>query len=102
MRPYEHYVPISNGLDDLPAAVAWARAHDAAAQRIAAAGRRFAARYLTADFAGVYVAALLEQYAALQRFTPNLAAGYVELVPGEELRAEVEAGTHGGCRHTFA
>ena len=48
------------------------------------------------------MAALLEQYAALQRFTPTLAAGYVELVPGEELRAEVEAGTHGGCRHAFA
>ena len=48
------------------------------------------------------MAALLEQYAALQRFTPTLAAGYIELVPDKKLRAEVEGGTHSGCRRAFA
>ena len=42
------------------------------AVRVAAAGKRFAREHLSLESVGSYLASLIRQYAALQRFTPRL------------------------------
>ena len=81
LRPGVHYEPLTWNLSDLcPRARALTTeliAHNVSgarsrAQRLAKGATRFAARYLSPEAVSTYVASLLEQYAALQRFTPSV------------------------------
>ncbi|KXZ41246.1 hypothetical protein GPECTOR_608g690 [Gonium pectorale] len=73
LRPYEHYVPVwkaGSGPEDILEAVDWARAHDAEAQRIAAAGQAFAARHLSAQARVCFWQRLFLSYAAVMTYDP--------------------------------
>jgi len=81
LRRGVHYEPVSRNLSDLcPKARALLHGIGSdpggrsRAERIAGAAARFTRRYLSPEAVGVYVAELLRQYAALQRFTPRLHA----------------------------
>ena len=64
MRPWVHYVPVSTRMEDLVDTVRWLRAHDAVAQRIGAAGQRFAAEHLSLANVRTFHRELLLGYAA--------------------------------------
>ena len=66
LEPFVHYVPLSTTLDDLTTKVRWLQAHDEDAQRIAAAGQRFAEQHLSRRSLLAYHGELLRQYAELQ------------------------------------
>ncbi len=75
--PWKHFVPLP--LD--PAAgqrvLDYLVAHDDLARRIAGNGRDFVAKVLTLDEVDRYWVDLLREYAALQRFKPQRAEGFV-------------------------
>lgn len=66
LRPYEHYVPLARNLSDLRAALAYLRAHDAEAERMAARLRRLGRRLLSRRAVVGYARELLGQLAALR------------------------------------
>jgi hypothetical protein len=67
LKPYEHYVPVKEDLSDLMEKLAWAKAHDAEAQQIAANATAFVKQNLNTEDSFVYMAHLLKEYAKLQR-----------------------------------
>ena len=98
LQPYRHYVPLAQGLQDLYAAIDWARGNPDASRRIAQEGQAFARRHFNADFLSRYMLALLSEYARLQRFTPNVTAGYQRLLMDDAMLAAVNRSA-GGCEH---
>ncbi|KAJ7683873.1 glycosyl transferase family 90-domain-containing protein [Mycena rosella] len=66
LRPFEHYVPVLPDLSDLVERIEWAKANDAEARRIQAAGMEFAQRVLTDKQNDCYFAAVLLEWARLQ------------------------------------
>jgi uncharacterized protein (DUF2267 family) len=73
-------------------ALAWARAHDEEAQRIAKAGQAFARRYLSGGALRCYWAQLWVQYARLLRFRPSCASHEHCVPTGKFLREVREMG----------
>ena len=73
--PHEHLLPIAEDLSDLRAQLAWARAHDDEAARIAAAGQRLVREALSLEQLRCYWARLLNAYAARQRGSDAAADG---------------------------
>ncbi len=47
LKPYVHFVPVKHDLEDLPAKIEWAKAHDSEAKAIARKARKFALEHLT-------------------------------------------------------
>ena len=78
LRPWVHYVPVSNNLADLADRVRWLQAHDDLARRIASNGQAFADSYLRKEDYLCYAAAALRAAAdvfkgttALKPFNPK-------------------------------
>ncbi|KAJ7733335.1 glycosyl transferase family 90-domain-containing protein [Mycena metata] len=67
LRPFEHYIPVLPDLSDLVERIEWARANDDEARRIQAAGKEFAERVITPEQDDCYWAAVLVEWAGLQR-----------------------------------
>lgn len=97
LRPYEHYLPVSRGLEDLYAAVRWAKDNPGATAAAAAAGQEFARRYLNAEFADTYLHALLSEYAGLLQFKPKLTPEYQQLGLRVVQLAALQNSTGGRC-----
>ncbi|KAG2486250.1 hypothetical protein HYH03_015074 [Edaphochlamys debaryana] len=72
LRPYVHYIPFSNTVDDLLQVIEWARRNDAAARDIAANAYHFAKTHFSSASLGDYVALTLNAYHRLLRFEPKL------------------------------
>lgn len=67
VEAYVHYVPYALGLSDFGDQVAWARAHESEAKRIAEKASAFAKEHLCNEALIVYFYRLLLAYAELQR-----------------------------------
>ena len=80
-----HYAPLRRDLSDLCATAAALRADPRRAAALAAAASRFARDVLTPEAVLAYVAALLQGYAALQRFTPRLHPRATPWAPAEAM-----------------
>ena len=65
LRPYEHFIPVKAGLEDLVDRIEWARSHDAEAKEIAAHGRKFALENLTQDKDLIYLYHVFLAYSKL-------------------------------------
>ena len=63
LRPYEHYVPLRMDLADMGDKLAWLRQHPEEAERIATAGRLWAAEFLSYDWVLYYLDQMLRGYA---------------------------------------
>ena len=83
LMPRQYLLPLAEDLSDVRAQLAWARAHDDEAARIAAAGQRLVNDALSLEQLRCYWARLLNTYAARQRD----AAGDVGDGPGGLPRA---------------
>ena len=92
MQPFVHYVPFwRHRPQELLWALAWARANDEEAQRIAAAGRSLARRAFSPGALRCYWATLWIHYARLLRFRPGPPQRlYTAAVRAEEFLAEIE------------
>ncbi len=55
LKPYEHFIPVKEGLEDLVEKVTWAQSHDAQAKEIAAHAREFALNNITKDKDLIYL-----------------------------------------------
>ena len=65
--PWVHYVPVSNSLHNLSAAVLWVRGQPARARAIAEQGAKLAAEVHATPSLVAYTAALLRGYASLEQ-----------------------------------
>ena len=72
LRPYVHYVPLSPSLEDLEDRLAWARANDGEARRIAENAARLKRRLLTDANVLCYMRARWRRYATLRSNPSNL------------------------------
>ncbi|KAF8217988.1 glycosyl transferase family 90-domain-containing protein [Mycena galopus ATCC 62051] len=63
LAPWVHYIPVQNSYSDLLDALLFFRAHDKAAQRIAAAGREWSRRYWRQEDLVAYMYRLFLEYA---------------------------------------
>jgi hypothetical protein len=52
--PYEHYIPVSESLDDLTEKLDWAHTHQRECESIAASAQAFALQFLTRNAAIEY------------------------------------------------
>ncbi|HSF43535.1 MAG TPA: glycosyl transferase family 90, partial [Thermoanaerobaculia bacterium] len=75
--PFKHFVPLPLDPAEGQRVLDYLVAHDDLARRIAANGRDFVAKELTLDEVDRYWLDLLREYAALQRFKPQRAEGFV-------------------------
>ena len=80
LKPWGHYVPLSEDVADVREKLAWARAHDDEARRIAHAGQRLVRRALSIDQLRCYWARLLDELGARQA-NAAAPAGGLELPP---------------------
>lgn len=69
--PWIHFIPVEANLKDVQKKLAWAKAHDAEARKIAKAGREFAITHLMPEHILLYCYKTLCKYAALQKFKPQ-------------------------------
>ncbi|KAJ7613450.1 glycosyl transferase family 90-domain-containing protein [Roridomyces roridus] len=72
LRPYEHYIPVKVDLSDLVDRVRWAIDNDDEAKRIQQAGQRFAEEVITDEQNDCYFAAVLLEWARLQRMAEEV------------------------------
>ena len=70
MRPWKHYVPVNDV--NLGERMQWTSNNPGAVEDMVAASKAFAKTYLTPGFIALYWKQLLDEYAALQRFTVEL------------------------------
>ncbi|EFJ49904.1 hypothetical protein VOLCADRAFT_89378 [Volvox carteri f. nagariensis] len=73
LKPFEHFVPVwraGTGPETILDALAWARTHDAEAQRIAAAGQALTAKYLSSEARACFWLKLLEEYGNTLSYKP--------------------------------
>ncbi|HSS78608.1 MAG TPA: glycosyl transferase family 90 [Thermoanaerobaculia bacterium] len=75
--PWKHFVPLPLDPAQGQRVLDYLVAHDDLARRIAGNGRDFVANVLTLDEVDRYWVDLLREYAALQRFKPQRAEGFV-------------------------
>lgn len=75
--PWKHFVPLPLDPAEGQRVLDFLVAHDDLARRIAANGRDFVEKELTLDEVDRYWLDLLREYAALQRFKPQRAEGFV-------------------------
>ncbi|KAG2439683.1 hypothetical protein HYH02_010564 [Chlamydomonas schloesseri] len=74
LAPDTHYLPVMNDSGrDIADRVRWARAHDAQAATIAAAGQAFAVRHLSRHSRLCFLRALLQQLAGRMKYRPSCA-----------------------------
>jgi hypothetical protein len=66
VKPYEHFIPVSEDLSDLFIKLEWAKNHDAQCQKISANARRLAAEIFNHELIYVYLHRLLVEYAKKQ------------------------------------
>lgn len=71
LRPWVHYVPVSNDFSNLTAAVRWAKEHDEEARAIIRNANQFAMEYLRVDAMVYYTRNLLLAYQRLLRYSPQ-------------------------------
>lgn len=71
LRPYVHYVPVKQNLEDLLEKIRWLQANDNKAQAIAQNAKRFALDSLSPLAIDCYWLQLLLKYASLQDFVPG-------------------------------
>ena len=91
--PYVHYVPVARGLEDLFAAIAWARAHPEECGRIVQQAQAFARAHFNQRFLNRYMLALFVEYAKLLRFAPEPTPEHRRLLVDDALfRAENSSG----------
>ena len=67
LKPYVHYVPVKENLEDLLEKIQWARSHDMKCKEIAKNARHFALNNLTRDDYLVYFYFLIKEYGQLLR-----------------------------------
>jgi hypothetical protein len=65
LRPYDHFIPVSEGLGDLIEKIEWARTNDVQAKEIAARARSFALENITKEKDLLYLYHLFLAYSAL-------------------------------------
>ena len=65
MRPWVHYIPVDYHFTNLTKSMEWALANEAEVKAIIQRMHEYADKYNTAEFAVVYTAELLKQYAKL-------------------------------------
>lgn len=65
LQPYQHYVPVAEGLGDLMDKLKWAQDHDEQARRIAKNARAFAASHITQEMNRSYLYYTLLTYSQL-------------------------------------
>ena len=71
LRPWHDFVPVDASWANLTAAVAWARAHDDEARRIAASAKAHMREWMSAGAMFRYTEELLLGYARLQKVAPK-------------------------------
>lgn len=76
LRPYVHYVPLAEGLEDLFSKIRWAREHPIEVQNIVANAQEYADAYVTAAAAEEHVHQLLLEYGALMRYEVEVTEDY--------------------------
>lgn len=69
VKPYVHYVPVKNNMDDLLDKITWAKEHDAECRIMAEKAREFALQNLMPNQIYAYLYWVLNEYASLQTFT---------------------------------
>lgn len=74
LRAWQHFVPVRGGLSDVEDRLAWADAHPADAERIAAAAQSFAREHLHTSSVACYWWQLLSALAELQTHQPRTSA----------------------------
>jgi len=65
LKPYEHYIPVQEGLSDLVEKIQWAMVHDDEAKAIARRAREFALSHITQDKNRLYLYHVLLAYSRL-------------------------------------
>jgi len=65
LKPYEHYIPVKENLEDLIDKVRWATTHDAEARVIAKNSREFALSHITLPDNWLYLYYVIYQYSRL-------------------------------------
>lgn len=79
LHPWEHYIPVKEGLTDLNVQVEWARSADDHAASISMGANRFASEHLSLDASLFYLQLVLQRLAVL-----------VPPVPGDEFDFDSE------------
>lgn len=69
LKPFVHYIPVKNNMDDLLEKITWAKGHDVECRAIAENARTFALQNLMPNQIYAYLYWVLNQYAALQSFS---------------------------------
>ena len=87
LAPWVHYVPVSNSLHNLSAAVLWVRGQPARARAIAEQGAKLAAEVHATPSLVAYTAALLRGYASIEQ----------ALLPLGEWQARFSCSRRGGA-----
>ena len=65
LKPFEHYIPVKEGLDDLVERLKWAMTHDDDARKIARQAREFALSHITQEKNRLYLYYALLAYSKL-------------------------------------
>eukprot|EP00967_Tisochrysis_lutea_P072382 scaffold96417_cov32-Tisochrysis_lutea.AAC.3 len=71
LRPWEHYIPLQNGLSDVEEKLRWADSHPREAERIASSAKAFAKEHLHVPSIACYWWHLLTAFAELQTYLPR-------------------------------
>lgn len=71
LKPWYHYVPIQENLEDLIEVLQFLKNHDDLAKKIAQNGTDFAKKYLRKEFQFAYFLNILKKYEQLQNFSPS-------------------------------
>lgn len=69
LKPYVHYIPVHNNMDNLIDQVNWAREHDAECKKIGETATQWVKDNLTVEDLYFYWLYLLQEYAKCQNFT---------------------------------
>eukprot|EP00039_Didymoeca_costata_P012087 m.172888 g.172888 ORF g.172888 m.172888 type:complete len:530 (-) comp15378_c0_seq2:937-2526(-) len=79
LHPWEHFIPVNRDLSDLKEKLEWAKKNDAKAEQIAINARNFARKHLRVEDVYCYHLLAFTRFAALQKFTPEVHPGMVEV-----------------------
>ncbi|MCH9614503.1 MAG: hypothetical protein SP1CHLAM54_15360 [Chlamydiia bacterium] len=69
LKPWVHYVPVKNNLEDIFTRIRWARDHDDQAHQIAKNAREFAQQNLTEEMFLLYTYTVLNKWASYQNLS---------------------------------
>lgn len=75
LAPWQHYIPLSADVSDLPNKLQWARDNDRAAEQIGRRARLFARQHLRVEDVYCYHLMALSRFAALQKFNAKVHNG---------------------------